>query len=378
MDTNLVARLRELVELETPPGSAAHLTAGADLLTAWGTRALGREPRRVVVDGLPHLLWRAADQRVLLLGHFDTVWPAGTLRDWPFRVSGTVATGPGVCDMKSGIVQMLAALAEVPDPSRVGLLLTCDEESGSPTSRPLIEREARRSGAVLVGEPSDPDGALKVARKGGSAYRLTVHGRAAHAGVEPHRGVNAGVELAHQVLAVRRFADDALQTTVTPTALSAGTTSNTVPESATLAIDVRAWSTAELERVDRLIRALPARLDGARLTLDGGFNRHPLPIESSRELFALAQDAASDLGMAPLAGAWAPGASDANFTAAVGAATLDGLGGVGGGSHARSEYVDVSSMAPRARLLAGLVERLTHREPIGRTSAPAGARISTL
>jgi glutamate carboxypeptidase len=377
-ETELVDRLRQLVQIETPPGSAAHLTAGADLLTAWGTEVLGRAPRRVILDGLPHLLWPAANQRVLLLGHFDTVWSAGTLADWPFEVAGTIATGPGVADMKSGIVQMLAAIASLPDSSHVGLLLTCDEETGSTASRPLIEREARRSGAVLVGEPSNPDGALKIARKGGSAYRLTAHGRAAHAGVEPHRGINATIEIAHQVLAVKSFADAAAQTTVTPTVLNSGTTSNTVPESATVAIDVRAWSSEELERVDRLIRSLPARLDGARLTLAGGLNRHPLPVESSLALFDVAQAAAADLGLALLEGAWAPGASDANFTAAVGAPTLDGLGGVGGGSHARSEYVDVTQMTQRAALLARLIERLTRRPRVGRASVATAGRFSTL
>lgn len=364
-DEALVSRLRQLVELETPPGSAAHLAAGADLLAEWGSQVLGRRPQRVVVNGLPHLLWPAAEQRVLLLGHFDTVWAAGTVQEWPFEVSGNVATGPGVADMKSGIVQMLAALGSLADSSRIGLLLTSDEESGSVTSRPLIERQARRSGAVLVAEPSNPDGALKVARKGGSAYRLTAHGRAAHAGVEPHLGVNASVEIAQQVLTLQAFADAESETTVTPTALRSGTTSNTVPETAVLDIDVRAWSTAELERVDRLIRALPARLAGARLSLAGGFNRGPLPIESSQALFDVARAAAAELGLTLPAGAWAPGASDANFTAAVGAPTLDGLGGVGGGSHARSEYVDVSQLAPRARLLARILEHLTRREPLG-------------
>ncbi|GAA2050191.1 M20 family metallopeptidase [Catenulispora yoronensis] len=373
----LVARLRELVELETPVGSAAHLVVGAEVLAEWGAGVLGRVPEWVVVDGLPHLVWPAVEQRVLLLGHFDTVWPAGTLGEWPFEVAGAVATGPGVVDMKSGIVVMMAAMALVADTSRVGLLLTCDEESGSVGSRALIEREARRSGAVLVGEPANPDGALKVARKGGSAYRLTVHGRAAHAGVEPHLGVNASVEAAHQVLAVKAFADEGAQTTVTPTALTSGTTSNTVPETATLAIDVRAWSTAELARVDGLIRALSARVEGASLSLDGGFSRHPLSVESSRGLFEVARGAAAELGMVLPAGAWAPGASDANFAAAVGAPTLDGLGGVGGGSHSRGEYVDVGQLAPRARLVARMVERLTG-EPFGRSSGAEAGLISTL
>ncbi|MEU8264859.1 M20/M25/M40 family metallo-hydrolase [Micromonospora sp. NPDC048999] len=352
----MVARLEELVACESPPGEVSHLSACADMLAAWGEAALGRPARRVVVDGLPHLLWPATDQRVLLLGHFDTVWPHGTIRDWPFSVRGHLATGPGVCDMKAGIVQMLTALELLPRTAEVGLLLTCDEESGSPGSRALIEEQATRSGAVLVGEPSTESGELKVARKGGSAYRLVVRGRAAHAGVEPHRGVNATVEVAHQALAVQRFADG--ETTVTPTVLSAGTTSNVVPESGALSVDVRAWTREELHRVDDLVRALRPRLPGARLTVTGGVNRYPMPQAVATPLLRLAQDAATRMGLPAVRGTHAPGASDANFTGALGVPTLDGLGGVGGLPHARGEWVDVSRMPERTALLAALIGRL--------------------
>jgi glutamate carboxypeptidase len=351
-------RLGELVTCESPPGSESHLASCADLLAGWGQDVLGRPAERVVLDGLPHLLWAAPDQQVLLLGHFDTVWPAGTVREWPFTVVAGTATGPGACDMKAGIVQMFAALGLMADTSRVGVLLTCDEESGSVMSRPLIEREARRSGAVLVCEPSNPDGALKVARKGGSAYRLTVHGKAAHAGVEPHLGVNATVEAAHQILALRTLAAAADGTSVTPTVLASGTTSNTVPETATLSVDVRAWSRGELERVDRRIRGLFPRLPGATLEVGGGISRYPLSPTVSMPLLEIARSVARDLGLEPPDGAHAPGASDANFTGALGVPTLDGLGGVGGGSHARNEYVSVAAMPERAALLAAFVERL--------------------
>ncbi|WP_155373650.1 M20/M25/M40 family metallo-hydrolase [Catellatospora vulcania] len=370
----MVAQLRELVECESPPGALPQLGACADLLAAWGTAVLGRPPRRVVRDGLPHLLWAAEDQRVLLLGHYDTVWPAGTVEQWPFTVRGPIATGPGVCDMKSGIVQMLTALSLLPDTSRVGLLLTCDEETGSVTSRSLIEQQALRSRAVLVGEPSTEDGALKVARKGGSMYRIAVRGRAAHAGVEPHRGVNAAVELAHQVLAVRSFA--AGDTSVTPTVLSAGTMTNQVPESAVFCVDVRAWTRDELERVDRLVRAMTPLLPEAVLTVGGGLNRYPLPEQVALPLLDLARQAGRRLGLAELRGAHAPGASDANFTGSLGVATLDGLGGVGGGSHARSEWVDVSQMPARAALLAGLVAAVLE-QPRGRSRRAAATGAAT-
>ncbi|WP_412543826.1 M20/M25/M40 family metallo-hydrolase [Longispora sp. K20-0274] len=352
--TVMVEQLRTLVAHESPPESPEELTACADLLDRWGTAVLGRPARRVMLDGLPHLLWAADDQAVLLLGHYDTVWPAGTHAEWPFALTGDRATGPGVCDMKAGIVQMLTALELVGDTSRVGLLLTCDEETGSPASRPLIEDQAARSGAVLVGEPSTENGELKVARKGGSVYRITVHGRAAHAGVEPHRGVNASVEAALHVLAVRDFAADG--TSVTPTLFTSGTMTNVVPERAEFCVDVRAWTRQELDRVDGLIRGLTPRLPGASLSFGGGINRYPLQTAVSGQLLELAQLAGKEMGLAPVDGVSAPGASDANFTGSLGVPTLCGLGGVGGGSHARDEWVDVARMPERAALLAGLVE----------------------
>jgi glutamate carboxypeptidase len=354
----MTERLSVLVACESPPGSIPQLQACAELLAGWGAEVLGRPPRWEVREGLPHLLWPATDQGVLLLGHFDTVWPLGTIEQWPFTVTDGTATGPGVCDMKAGIVQMLAAIGMLEDTSGIGLLLTCDEETGSFTSRALIEEQARRSSAVLVCEPSTPDGALKVARKGGSAYQLEVRGRAAHAGVEPHRGINATIEVAHQVLALQALASAENETSVTPTVVASGTTSNTVPELASLAIDVRAWSRDELHRVDEAIRALSPRLPGAALTLHGDVNRYPLQTSVTLPLLELAQAAAAELGMPAPEGAHAAGASDANFTGALGVPTIDGLGAVGGGSHARSEYASITMMPDRAALLAALTDRL--------------------
>ncbi|GAA0363794.1 M20 family metallopeptidase [Micromonospora gifhornensis] len=366
LQADMVDQLGTLVAYESAPGSLPHLESCADLLARWGTEVLGRPAQRVVLDGLPHLLWPAVDQRVLLLGHFDTVFPIGTTETRPFTVRGNVATGPGVCDMKAGIVQMFAALRLVEDTSTVGVLLTCDEESGSVTSRPLIEREARRSGAVLVCEAATPEGHVKVARKGGSVYHLTILGRAAHAGVEPQRGINATVEVAHQVLALGALGTaDSAGTSVTPTLLSAGTTTNTVPESASLAVDVRAWSKAELERVDHAIRRLQPHLSEATLTVCGGINRYPMPAELAQPLLEMARSTALALGIPELVGAYAAGASDGNFTAALGVPTLDGLGAVGGGAHSADEYVCLDRMPERTALLAGLVETVSSMEGFG-------------
>lgn len=193
----MVEHLGELVSCESPSGATEALGRCADLLTGWGDAAVGRPAQRVTVGGNPHLLWSAHDPAVLLLGHFDTVWPLGTITDWPMTIRDGVASGPGVFDMKAGIVQLLTAVDLTADVSRVSVLLTCDEETGSATSRSLIEREARRVGAVLVCEPSADGGAVKVARKGIAEYRIHVAGRAAHAGLEPELGANAGIELAH-------------------------------------------------------------------------------------------------------------------------------------------------------------------------------------
>jgi glutamate carboxypeptidase len=359
----MVDRLGVLVGCESPTGSITELKACADLLTGWGEAVLDRPVQRVVRAGFPHLLWPAPDDGILLLGHFDTVWPAGTLGQWPFAVANGRATGPGVCDMKAGIIQTFTALAMLADTSRIGLLLTCDEESGSASSRSLIEEQARRSAAVLVCEPSAPDGALKIARKGGSAYQLRICGKAAHAGVEPHNGINATVEMALQVFTVLALADATKETSVTPTVVKGGTTSNTVPAEASMCVDVRAWTSAELDRVDQGIRNLPAWLAGASLTVGGGLNRHPMPAESAMPLLKVARAAAVDLGVSPPEGCRAPGASDGNFTGALGIPTLDGLGAVGGGSHSRGEYVEVALMPDRAALLARLLERLIDDSP---------------
>jgi len=354
----MVERLAELVSCESPSGVPAALDRCAELLAGWGDAALGRPVRRVVRSGVPHLLWRAPEPGVLLVGHFDTVWPLGTVTGWPMTVADGVARGPGVFDMKAGIVQLLTAVELVVDRSRVGVLLTGDEETGSRTCRDLIEAEARWAGAVLVCEPSADGGAAKVARKGTAGYRVTVTGRAAHAGLEPERGVNAGVELAHQVLAVQALAAPADGTTVTPTVLAAGTTTNTVPETAVAHVDVRGWTREELDRTDRAIRGLVPRLPGAVLAVDGGVKRYPLDAAVALPLLEVARAAARDVGLPPMDGVRSGGGSDGNLTAAVGVPTLDGLGAVGAHPHGRDEWVDVTAMPDRAALLAALIDRI--------------------
>lgn len=352
-------RLGELVNIETPSGWAQGLNSAYDLLEAWAGDTL-RRPERVIREGVPHLYWPNADstvprsRRVLLLGHADTVWPLGTLEEIPFVVDSGRAAGPGVFDMKAGLVLAFDALRHVGDVSHVSMLVSGDEERGSITSRALIEEAASTCGAVLVLEPGH-EGALKTARKGVALYRLNISGRAAHAGLEPEKGVNALVELAHQVLSISDLADLNTGTTVTPTTGSAGTTVNTVPEWAFVDIDVRAWERAELERVEQALKVLHPRQPGAELTFQGGVNRGPLEREMSLDLLRTAQGIAARLGLEPVTEARVGGGSDGNFTASLGLPTLDGLGPNGGGAHARHEWVDIASVEDRATLVAGLI-----------------------
>jgi glutamate carboxypeptidase len=240
----------------------------------------------------------------------------------------------------------------------VTVLVTGDEEIGSPTSRDLIESTARGCAGALVLEASADGGALKTARKGTSAYRVHATGRAAHAGLEPERGVNASIELAHQLLAVAALGDPALGTTVTPTVLAAGTTTNTVPAAGEFAVDVRARDVAEQGRVDRALRALRPVLPGARLTVSGGPNRPPLSSAASSELYARAVKLAVALGQPAPGRAAVGGGSDGNFTAGLGIPTLDGLGALGGGAHADDEHVLIGELPARAALVAALVADL--------------------
>jgi glutamate carboxypeptidase len=371
-ETWMTQHLAELVSCESPTAELEAVSRCAGLLTELGAEAFGRPAERLTADGRPHLLWRAlAPRPVLIIGHFDTVWPLGTTARWPFTVTDGIASGPGVFDMKAGLIQALAAVTLLDgDRGSVSMLATSDEETGSPSSRALIEQEARQARAVLVCEPSGDGGAIKIARKGVANYRLDVQGRAAHAGLEPERGTNAGIEMAHQILDLARLASPAAETTVTPTVLAAGTTGNTVPEAATLAVDVRAWTRAELDRVDTEIRTRTPRLAGATVTVSGGPNRLPLEPAMATRLAALAEAAAADLGLAFPPPVRAGGGSDGNFTAAIGVPTLDGLGAVGGNPHARGEHADLRRMPERAALLAALITRIM-ATPDG--SAPGAA-----
>lgn len=357
---SLLDDTRALVRCESPSADLGAVARSADVVARLGEDRLGAAPERIVLDGVTHVRWRlgAGPTRVLVLGHHDTVWPMGTLARRPWAVEGGRARGPGCFDMKAGLAIAFHALATLPSLDGVTLLVTGDEEVGSPSSRGLIEDEARGAAAALVLEASADGGALKTERKGVSLYEVRVLGKAAHAGLEPEAGVNATLELARQSLAVADLADPALGTSVTPTAARSGTTTNTVPAEASLAVDVRVRTEVEQRRVDAAMRALRPAYPGAAIEVAGGPNRPPLEAASSAPLLARATAVAARLGLPAPRAAAVGGASDGNLTAGVGTPTLDGLGAVGGGAHAEHEHVDVASLGDRVALLTGLVADL--------------------
>jgi glutamate carboxypeptidase len=306
---------------------------------------------------------------VLLLGHLDTVWPLHTIAGMPFRMDADRAFGPGVYDMKAGIVMMLYALHAIQASAKkagkdagqrpVIVLLDTDEEVGSTTGRPLVEATARECDAVLVLEPTQgPQGRLKTSRKGVGAFTLHVHGRASHAGVDFEKGHSAIVELARQVLEVAKFVDLDRGITVNPGVIQGGTRSNVVAAEAWAAVDVRIAHSADAVALEKKFAALRPFDPQCTLELSGGINRPPMERnEGTNRMFRIAQQLALTIGMA-LDESSTGGGSDGNFTAAMGIPTLDGLGAVGEGAHAPHESIVIEELPRRTALLSGLIETL--------------------
>lgn len=363
---DMVKDLQTFVEQESPSTDKTRLDAVAGWLGGLLSDLGGTVEVHPQVAAGNHLVARWPGKidapPVLLLCHYDTVFAAHTLERRPFEVRNGRATGPGVFDMKGGYVQALWAirsLYEVGEGPRRPLVLVSnsDEEIGSTTSRGLIEQEARRAGAALVFEASQ-NGQVKTGRKGTAFYHVAIEGRAAHAGLEPERGVSAIIEMAHQIFGISGLSDLAQGTTLNVGTVRGGTRSNVVAAEADADIDVRFFATAEAERVDRAMRELAPYLKEAVIHVTGGINR--LPLERSAGVLALydrAKAIANDLGF-PLGETQVGGSSDGNFCAAVGTPVLDGLGAVGDGAHADHESLQVDRMAPMAALAARLMAEL--------------------
>ncbi len=357
----IISQLREFVECESPSGDDAGLRRFADLVAS----ALAGQQARVQFNGnlvaeikLPG---RKKSGQVLALGHLDTVWPIGTLAQMPFRQADGRLWGPGVLDMKSGIAFFLAATQalrelDFPVSRRVILQLSCDEEVGSPSSRGLTEKNAAQSDCVLVLEPGTGlTGKLKTSRKGVGDYRVTVRGKASHAGVDFEAGASAVLELAQQILRIAQFARVERGITVNPGVISGGTRSNVVAAEATAHVDVRIPRLRDASPLDRKFHALRPIDRRCSVEVKGGINRPPMErTPGTVNLFRQAQRLGREIGVEVEESATG-GGSDGNFTSALGIATLDGLGGVGEGAHASHESIIVDRIADRVALLAKLL-----------------------
>ena len=358
--------LRAFVERETPSTDKGLLDGFSRFLADYA--ASETEGRTEIIPAArsgDHVLVRWGEDDgtppLMLLGHFDTVWPAGTLEAMPFGVEGDVATGPGVFDMKCGLVQgfwAVRALREVLGVDRpLTFVCNSDEEVGSPESRALIEREALRAATVLVLEPS-LGGALKTARKGVGRYRVRVAGRPSHAGLDPEGGISAIEEMARLILELHGHTNPETGTTVNVGVVSGGTRYNVIAAEASAEVDVRTVTRAEADRVDGVISELQTRHPEAKIEVEGGTIWPPMErTEKIATLFDHARRLAADIGF-ELREGLAGGASDGCLCADLGVPVLDGLGAVGGGAHATDEHVEVDSIPLRAALVACLMETL--------------------
>jgi glutamate carboxypeptidase len=362
---NLLAGVRALVEQESPTGDAA---AARAIIAKIKTRldTIGATAKVHDTKQGAHLAGRMTfeqslhDGALLLLGHVDTVWPLGTLARSPFRVENGRAFGPGIFDMKSGVEVMVAALEAIHEldlkPWReIRILLSCDEESGSTTSRDLIASEAAHCAAVFVVEPSLPGGKAKTARKGIASYEVIARGVSAHAGLDPEKGVSAITELARHILALNALNDSKEGISVNVGVISGGTLSNVVAAEARAGVDVRFRTIAQGEDISRRIEAMQPVQSGAQIEIRGGIMRPPLErTPAVVALFNRARSIAGHLGF-DLGEGSSGGASDGNFTAAQGIPTLDGLGVEGDGAHAAHEHIVVADLPRRAALITALL-----------------------
>ena len=347
--------IQRLVECESPTEDLAACNQVVDLAIEIANKLLKTPATKINENGRPVFWWGAKNPKIVLLCHLDTVWPKGSFQP-TWKIEADIATGPGVFDMKAGFVQALYAVSQVSDAQEnVALVATTDEETGSATSKELIERLAKTAQAVLVFEAA-LDRKVKTRRKGTAMYQVVVTGKASHAGLEPEKGINATTELAKLVMQISTLENPEFGTTAVPTVMQSGTTTNTVPALAKLDIDVRSFTIAELNRIDKSIRALSS--DVAKVEVTGGINRPPLETSSSMELYEKLEKVAKDLGLAPIGHASVGGASDGNLAAAAGAKVLDGLGAIGMGAHAPSESIKISTIDERIKLTTAFINEL--------------------
>jgi glutamate carboxypeptidase len=360
--TNIAALIRRMVECESPSDSPPALANFVSLMSA-------ELAPMAKIRNFPHghmsaefaLPGSKKSGQILALAHSDTVWPMGTLATMPFRQKKGRLWGPGVLDMKSGVAFFISAIRalrelDIPVSKKVVLQLNADEEVGSRTSRALTEAAAKRSDLVLVLEPGTGlEGKLKTARKGVGLYQIAARGKASHAGVDFQAGASAIVELARQIQRIAGFCNAARGITVNPGVISGGTRSNVVAAEASVEVDIRVARLQDALALDRKFHALRPFDKRCSIEVTGGLNRPPMERSPCiQQLFAKARELAREIGVEAEESATG-GASDGNFTAALGVPTLDGLGGVGEGAHALNESILIDRIADRTALLAKLI-----------------------
>jgi len=364
-----VEHIGTLVSIESPSSSKSAVDQAQSCFAEWARAAGGNVVRHYFAESGDSLEVRFGEglgedhggqPPLLLLGHMDTVWNVGTLATMPWHATPDRLQGPGVLDMKSGLMMALTAVEVLQELQLlrrpVTLLIHGDEEVGSPASRELTEAEARRAGAVYVLEPAQGDaGAYKTARKGVGRYHLKVNGIPAHSGVDFESGHSAIVELARQIGVLHSLTDLSKGTTINPGVIGGGTGSNVVAAEAWVDIDVRVAHAQHVAQIDHALRSLQPFDTACKLTVSGGMNRPPMErTPAGVALFLRAQQLGGQLGIA-LDEAATGGASDGNFTAALGVPTLDGMGAVGAGAHANHEHVVRGQLVPRIALLAAML-----------------------
>ncbi|MFN8471260.1 MAG: M20 family metallopeptidase [Anaerolineae bacterium] len=371
----MVRLLQSLVEHESPTAQTAEEKAHSDRLAEFLAGVIagyGADVERIPQPKRgDHLVarWGEGARPVLILAHYDTVWPLGTLREMPFAQDRGKLRGPGIFDMKGGLVLALFAMRALRDldllRGPVTLLINSDEEVGSLTSRELIEAEARRSRAALVVEPAQPpNAALKTSRKGVGRFHLRVIGKPAHSGWVAEQGVSAVEELARQIVAMYQLADIPKGTTVNVGVIQGGTRANVVAAEARADIDVRVTNHQEARRITDAILGLRPFNPNAKLIIEGGLNRPPMErTPGTVALFEIAQRLGAEMGLT-ITESSSGGGSDGNFTSALGVPTLDGLGVVGGGAHAHDEHLVLAHLSPRAALLAAIIGAIAGDEGV--------------
>jgi glutamate carboxypeptidase len=359
---SMIERLQEFVEVESPTTDKSGVDRMANHVSRFMESLGARITRYPQAQTGDHILgeWGADSGGILLLTHMDTVHPIGTLERFGWHQDGDRIYGPGILDMKVSISMALTALQTLIERDRlparrISLLCTSDEETGSHSSRSLIQELAPSHELVLCMEPALPDGALKTWRKGVGLFEIKVEGKAAHAGANPGDGINAILEMAHQIPEIAALQDEEEGTTINIGRIQGGTRSNVVPAYCSVKADVRVLSQDEQLRIHMGLESLSPRTEGARIFIQGGWNRPPMPRTPLMvETFKRAQSIAAQLGL-QLSEGGTGGASDANFIAPLGIPVLDGLGAIGSGAHTHEEYVLSSKLVERIALLGALL-----------------------